>query len=268
MKKYAHRLVTLLIFFSVLLAGCSSTDLRGKDAATVDPERRDNRTDTGKLENITFSEFVLGIGDTIEVTVYRHEELKRSAKIDVSGKIMFPLIGDIVVAGKGVYELRDYLEKRFSKYFVDPQVIVTVTGVQSHKIFVTGEVNSPGIFNLDSQLSALEAVFRAGGVTKSAKRSNVLLIRKESKGDMAVSSIDIDRILKYGDHSHNLMLKNGDIIYVPATAIADLNTFVTQFVPIISTIVNLESGIVLWPQVRDALKGKSTTPVSISPSSN
>lgn len=268
MKKYRYRLILILCLFSVLFAGCASTDTRDKEQRIDISEQRDGSADAGKLENVTLSEFILGIGDTIEVTVYRHEELKRTARIDLSGKIMFPLIGDVVVVGKGVYELRDDLRQRFSRYIVEPQVFVTVTGVQSHKIIVTGEVNSPGIFNLDSPLTATEAIFRAGGVTKSAKRSNILLIKKGAQGNTAVFSFDLDRILKFGDHSQDRMLKNGDILYVPATAIADLNAFITQFVPIISTIVNLESGIVLWPQVKDALKGKSTTPVSISPSSN
>lgn len=254
--------------FTVLFSGCASTDTIYKEQKTANPELGQDKTDSGKIENITLSEFMLGIGDTIEVTVFRHDELKRTAKIDVLGKIMFPLIGDVVVAGKGVYELRDNLQQRFSRYIVDPQVIVTVTGVQSHKIIVTGEVNSPGIFNIESPINVSEAVFKAGGITKSAKRSNVLLIKKGTQGNIAVSSIDLDRILKYGDHTQNRMLQNGDIVYVPATAIADLNSFISQFIPIISTFVNLESGIVLWPQVKDALKGKSTTPISISPSSN
>lgn len=264
MKKYAYGLILILSVFSVLFAGCASTDPRDKDLRAANPEQGDNKTDTGKLENITLSEFMLGIGDSIEVAVYRHDELKRTTKVDISGKIMFPLIGDVVVAGKGVYELRDDLRQRFSRYIVDPQVIVTVTGVQSHKIIVTGEVNSPGIFNLDSPLSATEAIFKAGGVTKSAKGSNVLLIRGR-QGNVNISSIDLDMRLKKGDASQDRILQNGDIVYVPATTIANVNNFLSQFSQIIGTIVNLESGIVLWPQVKDALKGTSTTTISITP---
>ena len=264
MKKYAYGLILILSVFSVLFAGCASTDSRDKDLRAANPEQGDNKTDTGKLENVTLSEFMLGIGDSIEVAVYRHDELKRTAKVDISGKIMFPLIGDVVVAGKGVYELRDYLQQRFSRYIVDPQVIINVTGVQSHKIIVTGEVGSPGIFNIDSPIRVSEAIFKAGGITTNAKSSNILLIRGKNQ-NASIFSIDLDNIIKRGDTSKDRMLQKGDIVYVPATTIADVSKFFSQFSQILGTIVNLESGIVLWPQVKDALKGTSTTTISITP---
>lgn len=267
MKKYAYGFILILFVSSVLFAGCASTDSRDKDVSAANPEQGVNKTDTGKLKDIPLSEFMLGVGDSIEVAVYRHDELKRTAKIDISGKIMFPLIGDVVVAGKGVYELRSALQARFSKYIIDPQVFVTVTGVQSQKVIVTGEVTSPGMFTFDTPLSATEAIFKAGGITKNAKSDKVLLIRKGGRGSVSISSFNLDRILKKGDNSQERILENGDIIYVPATTIADLNTFLSQFSQILGTIVNVESGIVLWPQVKDAIKGTSTTTISISPSS-
>lgn len=208
-------------------------------------------------------EFIIGAGDTIDIAVYRNDDMKRSIKIDSSGMIMLPLAGDIKASGKSVFQLRDEIKTRLAKYIIDPQVTISVSTTQSQKVIVLGEVRSPGIFTLDTDLTATEAISKAGGMTEDAKLEKVFLVRRGT-GKTEGEILDLDSVLN-GNTSKDVRLKNGDILYVPAYAIADVSWFFGHLNQILSPIVNLESGIVLYPQARDVIRGKdrATTPLSI-----
>lgn len=259
MKK--NRLYVCGILALSVLAGCASVDkpTPGIEAAKAAALQQGSPA----IDNVRISDFSLGPGDTISIEVYRQDDLKRTVKIDPSGRMMFPLIGDVQITGKSIFKVRDELQERLAKYIVNPQVTINVTTSQSHKIIVLGEVNSPGVMPLDSDLSIIEAISMSGGLTADAETSNVLLIKKGPSGSV-VSSIDVNRIYKDGDMSGNAGLAGGDIIYVPATKISNVSWYFSHLSKILSPIVNLESGIVLFPQVKDTLtKGRNTVPVTV-----
>ncbi len=217
--------------------------------------------------NVTPEDFMLGAGDSIEINVYRHDDLKRTVKIDPTGMMMYPLIGDVRVAGKGIKALREELQARLAKYLIAPEVTITVTNLQSQKVMVIGEVKSPSIISIDADISVMEAITRAGGMTNDAKLSNVVLIRRGSGREKSqVMSLDLKDSFKKGDISSNITVRGGDILYLPAVAIADVSRYFEHISKILSPIVNLESGIVLWPQVENTFKGDTTTnPINIAP---
>jgi len=260
MKKTDYYLLSILPLLISLLIGCASTGINTKEENTGKAEAKDQNE---KIDNIKISEFILGIGDTIEISVYRQDDLQRTIRIDLSGRIMFPLIGDVQAAGKGIYKLRDEIKERLLKYLTDPQVFVNVTTVQSQKIMVLGEVNNPGVFTLDLDISVLEAITKAGGMTPNAKLANVLLIRRDDVKP-AMVSLNLKKTFKEGDISQNWMLKNGDIVYLPAITIANVSRYFSHISEIISPFVNLETGIFLWPQVKKVLQGKETENVPLS----
>ena len=263
MKKNNYYLLSILPLLISLLIGCASTSINTKDENTKNTGGENPNEHTEKIDNIKISEFILGVGDTIEISVYRQDDLKRIIKIDHSGRIMFPLIGDVQAAGIGIFKLRDEIKERLSKYLVDPQVVVDVSTVQSQKIMVLGEVNNPGVFALDTDMDILEALSKAGGMTKDAKIANVLLIRR-GQGRPEVMSLNLKKVLKGGDISQNLILKNGDIAYLPAVTIANVSRYFSHISQILAPFVSFESGVVLWPMVKDVLQGKGTVaPLSI-----
>ncbi|MDO8445495.1 MAG: polysaccharide biosynthesis/export family protein [Deltaproteobacteria bacterium] len=250
-------LIISLIIATTIFPGCASTDANKKGGLSGEPMRDEQGIGVGDIPALKVSEFILGVGDTIEISVYRHDDLKKSVKIDASGKVMFPLIGDIKAAGVGIYKFRDEMQTALAKYIVDPQVTISITAIQSQKVMVLGEVGNPGILTLDSELSVMEAISKAGGMTDDAKLSNVLLIRRvNNKPD--VLSLDLKKAFKDGDLSQNKRLQGGDIVYLPAVMIANVSWYFGHLSKILSPIVSLESGIVLWPQVESVLKGTST----------
>lgn len=237
-----------------LLVGCSSI--------TASPDKK--LPDAISANDARIPDLIIGPGDVLDIAVYRNDDLRKTVKVDSNGMIMLLLAGDIKASGKTVVQLRDEIRDRLLKYILDPQVSVYISTTQSQKVMVLGEVKNPGIFTLDSQITALEAITRAGGMTDDAKTERVFFVRSGAKNTEA-AFLDLKKALKKGDMSDNAYLANGDIIYVPAVAIADVSWYFSHLGQILSPIVNLESGLVLWPQAKDVLlHGRSNNvPLSI-----
>ncbi len=125
------------LFMFLLLFACSSNKELIKSNATVEPQQ---------IPPIEVSEYILGYGDELDISVYRHDDMTRKVRILPDGKIQYPLVGEISAQGLSVNQLRDKLREGLLKYFVDPQISVAVTSIGSQKFFVLGEVNKPGVY--------------------------------------------------------------------------------------------------------------------------
>ncbi|HDH04989.1 MAG TPA: polysaccharide export protein [Nitrospirae bacterium] len=258
-------LAILITFFvwPVLLGGCASTGKKVEDISDT-PSVSDDVP-----EEIKITEFILGAGDTIEIAVYRHDDLKRSIRIDTSGIITYPLVGDIKAAGLGILQFRDDIRAGLSKYIVNPQVSVNVTSVQSRKFSVLGEVKTPGIFSLESPTTFLEAMAKAGGFTIDAKQENVLLIRGGVNTTELVT-LNLEEALKEGDLEQNGYVRKGDVIYVPATIIANVSRYAQHISKIIAPMLSLEQGYFIGQQIEAASGSKATsrtTSITVNPPS-
>ena len=204
------------------------------------------------------SKFIIDPYVTLTVNPNRDlkmEDLSMSTKIHSTGKIFFPLVGELQASGKSVFKLQDELQSKLADHLIEPQVVISVTDVQSQKIMVLGEVNSPGVFSVDSPISLLEAITKAAGATRDAEMSNVVVVRKGEKQPQ-VLLYDLKETLEAGILSHNIPLASGDIIYVPVTRIASVSRFFSHLSSILNPIVDLERGIIFWPDVRDVLEGE------------
>jgi len=157
--------------------------------------------------------YVLGCGDAITVTVWRHEEASTDAVIAPDGKISLPLIGEVSAAGLTVDELNDELNKRYREFINEPHVTVTVREINSLKIYVIGEVGRPGELKLNSTTDVLQAISLAGGFTIYANKTNIKIIRKE--GDKKIKiNFNYNEVVKGKNLAQNIPLKPGDVIVV------------------------------------------------------
>jgi polysaccharide export outer membrane protein len=204
--------------------------------------------------------FILGPGDEVSVRVWRNEDLNVAQQITPSGYLYYPMIGDIKAAGLSIMELRDAVTEGLSRYLVNPQVIMNVESSVSQKVFVLGEVNRPGVFPLVGPMSTIEAISAAQGFTLDAAPNSVVLIRGGGeKPQLAV--LNVKSVIQKGNLTENVMLRGGDIIYVPSSTIADVERFFQRLRVVLRTIVTLENGIILYPLVEDALNGETTRAV-------
>jgi polysaccharide export outer membrane protein len=181
-------------------------------------------TKTSKVPEfgIQHADYKLGPGDIINVTVWDHPELTipagsyRSAEssgtlIADDGTIFYPYAGSLKVTGMTVREVRDVLVKRLSKFIERVQLDVRVVVFRSKRVYVVGEVKSPGLQAInDIPMNILEAVNRAGGFSDEADHGNVLLTRKGQ-----TYRVDVQALYEDGDVSQNVMLLPGDIVNVP-----------------------------------------------------
>ncbi len=162
-NKLLHRPLPVFCFilFLFLIVSCSKTGYQIID--------RDDTMLAALQQN---KPYVLGCGDTLKVTVWRHEEASADAVIMPDGKISLPLVGEMAAAGLTVDELRDELNRKYTDYITEPHVTITVKETNSLKIYVLGEVTRPGEFKLNSYTDVLQAISMAGGFTIYANKSN------------------------------------------------------------------------------------------------
>lgn len=226
----------------LFLASCASTS--NKPVADQGPEafRPEVR------------EFVIGPGDELDIQVYRHDDLRQRLRVHPDGRISFPLIGPVEASGVSIFDLQEEITRRLTQYIVNPQVSVSIIAIRSQKIFVLGEVKTPGVFSLDRPMSVVEALSAAGGFTPDAQQGNVLLIRG---GNRAIP-LDVRAALKSGAVKDvNLSLESNDVIYVPSMLIADVARFMRHLEAILRPIVLSETAIILAPAAWDAIRGKT-----------
>jgi polysaccharide biosynthesis/export protein len=127
------------------------------------------------------------------------------------GNIFFPFLGKVHVAGKTIGEIRDELAAGLSPYLKKPQIDVRVLAYRSQKVSVTGDVKSPGPLAMsDIPLTLVDAITRSGGTNSDADTQRVRLTRN---GKFYV--LDANGVLDRGDMSQNIMLQDGDVIYIP-----------------------------------------------------
>ena len=179
--------------------------------------------DIKKIEQeIKHYQYTIGPHDVLSVTVWDHPELTipageyRTAEsagplVAEDGTIFYPYIGVVSVAGKTVGEVRKILTEKISRTIAQPQLDVRVAAFRSQKAYVVGEVTTPGPQPItDSPLTVVEAINKAGGVTKDADLINVTLSR-----DGVVHDINLQDIYEKGDLTGDYILRDGDILQIP-----------------------------------------------------
>jgi len=239
--------IMIVFILFVLLNGCATLGTVSENTETGVPPESKNEASREPIKEVNVNEFILGVGDKIEITVYRYDDLKKTIQIDPSGKITYPLAGDIQAGGVSLFKLRDIIQDRLSKYIIDPQVTVSISSIQSQKVAVLGEVNVPGLFTLESTLTALEAISKAQGFTKYAKKNNVLLIRGGlNKPELII--LDMSRFFSEGDMAQNRPLQNGDILYVPESTIENVARFFDHLSRILQPILTPLMGFIMGAQ--------------------
>lgn len=166
------------------------------------------------------AEYRIGAGDIISIYVFDHPELAIPTTVDnvttgflvrADGSLTYPFIGSVRASGKTVEELRSELGQRLETFFPAPQVDVRVTGFNSQRVVVGGEVSSPNTqFVRASPLTLLEAVNAAGGMTESADPRTIIVRRGGVN-----HSVDLEGFLSAGLSANNPVLVGGDVVSVP-----------------------------------------------------
>ncbi|MDZ7330963.1 MAG: polysaccharide export protein [candidate division KSB1 bacterium] len=182
---------------------------------------------TAKSDTVA-AEYRLGFGDVIEVKFFNNNQFNETLTVRPDGRISMQKIGDIVVAGMTPTELSQYITRAYSRIIKDPEVTVIVRNFGGYQVYVLGEVKSPGAFPLQRNLTVLQSLALAGGQKESATLKSILLIRRRPDGSTDARRIDLSNTAPGMIQKNDIPLEAQDIIYVPKTFIANINTFLDQ----------------------------------------
>ena len=160
------------------------------------------------------SDYLIAPADVIEISVWGEKELTRQLVVRPDGKVSFPLIGDIEVAGKTTAELKKLVEKKIRAYIPEASATVIVSQLGSLQYFVIGKVAKPGMYNVSRTLTVLQALALAGGLTTFAKESNISIVRYYGKKTIRIP-FNYEQVKKGVNLEQNILLERGDVVLVP-----------------------------------------------------
>lgn len=160
-------------------------------------------------------EYVLGEGDLLKITVYENNDLTTEARISGDGKISFPLVGSLNLTGITVSQAEKKLTALLADGFlVDPHVTIFVSEYRSKKVTILGEVKKPGLYELSADVTILEIISKAEGLTEQAGDEVMIKHRSAVKG-VEGDNVSINlKSLNQGGEASNIMVQDGDRIYV------------------------------------------------------
>ena len=161
----------------------------------------------------TSPSYVIGPQDLIQVTVWKEPALSESLTVRPDGMISLPLLGDISASGMTPTLLSADLSSRLKKYINDPLVTVTVVTVNSKRVFLLGEVGHVGGMPLTPEMTPLQAIAAAGGLSPYANAKHIYILRTEN-GKQRKLFFDYKKAIKTGNEQ-GLVLLPGDTIVVP-----------------------------------------------------
>lgn len=157
--------------------------------------------------------YVIGTSDVVTVTVYKEPTLSSSVLVRPDGMISLPLLGDVKADGKTPLQLADDVTAKLKKYVQDPNVTVTLTAMNSKKVYLIGEIGKTGPIDMTSGMTLLQAIATAGGLTPYANTKKIYILRTVG-GKQQKIFVHYKQALK-GDESFNLPLNPDDTIVVP-----------------------------------------------------
>ena len=181
-----------------------------------------SKTIKGTPNQESYSQYLVGPRDILNITVWGHPELTipagqfRSAEtagnvVGEDGTFFYPFAGVVQAAGRTVEDIREELTKKLSIYIEKVQLDVRVAAYRSQRVYVVGEIEKPGVYLVkDIPLTVLEAINNAGGVTPESDLRNITLTRKDK-----AYSINLLNLYEGGDLSQNVLLQHGDVLNVP-----------------------------------------------------
>lgn len=160
------------------------------------------------------AEYQIGPGDTLQVVVWRNDEISAVVPVRPDGRISTPLVDDVLAAGKTPSELAADMEVVLSEYIRTPDVSIIVTGQgASNQIQVVGEVVAPQSLSFRNGIRVLDIIVATGGLGEFAAGNRASLIRDTKIGQLKCR-VRIKDLLA-GDMTQNILVFPGDVLVVP-----------------------------------------------------
>ena len=169
-------------------------------------------------------EYVLYPGDEIEIATPTASELTRTQRIGPDGRISLPLVGQIMAADRTIAEVEADASAAYASQLRRPVVEVTLKTAGPIRVWVGGEVRTPGMIEMNGDLDAYQAIIQAGDFLPTAKQGEVALIRRGRGGVRMMRAADLRP-----RRGEVIALRRGDIIFVPRSNLGEVANFISLF---------------------------------------
>lgn len=212
--------------------GAPVTQLITEQLIEAERQRREQRVNQNIAHLVVPAPppYAIGPGDILSIVVWDHPELAgqgvaaSSAMIDANspsapaagfvvdheGRVQYPFAGELTLAGLTEEEARALLTRRLARYFADPRVTLRVQAYRSKRVYIDGEVKSPGLQAInDIPMTLTEALNRAGGLLPTADQSRIALERGDAR-----YTVDLRALVAKGINPGDVMLAHGDVVRV------------------------------------------------------
>ncbi len=181
-------------------------------------------------EPISAREYTIQAGDLLDIKFFYNPELNEQVTVRPDGRIALQLVKEIDAAGKTPVQLTDLLTGKYAPQIKNPEITVLVRSFSTQKVYVDGEVNKAGLVSLAEPMTVLQAVAQAGGFKDTAKRSEVILIRRGMDNKRITMTMDMENAIDGSDRAQDQLLMPYDIVYVPKSNVANVNLWVDQYI--------------------------------------
>lgn len=229
-----------LLILVVVAAGCGGSkpepelepaaEAAGEPSPAGEPSTATEGSDlqTGDIWMPEPRPYLMAAGDRYLVKFFYYPEYNLNGIVRPDGYMTVPLMGDIKVEGLTPTQVSDSIRTSYQGILAEPEVSVIITDSASQRYFIFGEVEVPGAYVIGGRMTLIDAIAEAGGIKVSGRTDNIILMRKTDEGRYVARRIDLDRKVRSGDTEMTYLMAT-DVIFVPTTAIAKLDTFVDQF---------------------------------------
>jgi len=159
--------------------------------------------------------YVIGIGDGLDINVWKESELSKQVGVRPDGMITLPLVGEIKAVGLTPNQLQEQLTAALSKVLSDPQVTVSIVSVNSLSFNIMGNVLKPGYYPLTHPITILDAIALSGGFRDFAKEKKIYILRTGANGKQQKIFFNYKDVIKGRNMAQNILLKPRDTLVIP-----------------------------------------------------
>ena len=184
---------------------------------------------TAAPQSVEIGEYRIEAGDEIEIRFPLNPEMNVLTLIRPDGRVSLQLVGEIYAEGLTPAEFAQKLRGAYSQELRDPEVAVIVRTMAA-RVYVDGQIQKPGGYPWSKQITAMQAVARAGGFRETADDEYVLVLRRRSDGAQEVHRISLDGEGEKLGQTSDLYLAPYDLVLVPSSDVADVNKWVNQYI--------------------------------------
>jgi polysaccharide biosynthesis/export protein len=197
--------LTAILAASVLCIAAPSL-CNAQGGKTVDP--------AGKSQGAIAADsdqYIIGPEDVLLIYVWREDAFTRTLPVRMDGKISLPLLDDIQAAGLTPLQLKEALTDKLKGFVDNPTVTVTVMEANSFKVYLSGEVSKPGVYNLRSETTLVKLIIMSGGFTEWANQKKILIITKEKGAEKRITA-NYKKIIE--GEEPDVLIHRGDTVIV------------------------------------------------------